>query len=97
VLKSEKGSRLGFINIFVFSVKLNLISKHKQCSKWAGICRYTIPELISVPDFHTGTSLYPTVAHGSTPQNFALWKGGTKQYVATKNGNPICKPLIYID
>jgi hypothetical protein len=27
VLKSEKGSRLGFINIFVFSVKLNLISK----------------------------------------------------------------------
>jgi hypothetical protein len=25
-----------------------------QCSKWAGICRYSIPELIYVPEIHTG-------------------------------------------
>jgi hypothetical protein len=28
------------------------------CSKWAGICRYKIPELLCVPDFHTGTYIY---------------------------------------
>jgi hypothetical protein len=25
----------------------------KQCSKWAGICRCIIPELLYVPEFHT--------------------------------------------
>jgi hypothetical protein len=41
---------------------------------------------------------HPTVAmaHGGTPQNLALWKQGTKQYVATKNASPMCKPLSYI-
>jgi hypothetical protein len=29
-----------------------------HCSKWAGICRCTIPELIFVPEFHTGTYQY---------------------------------------
>jgi hypothetical protein len=38
-----------------------------------------------------------TMAHEGTPQNFALWKRGTKQYVATKNADPICKALSYID
>jgi hypothetical protein len=35
-----------------------------QCSKWAGICRYTILEFIFVPEFHTGTYqhiLYPLI------------------------------------
>jgi hypothetical protein len=32
-----------------------------------------------------------------TPQNLALRKGGKKQYVATKNADPIYKPLSYID
>jgi hypothetical protein len=31
---------------------------YKQCSKWAGICRYAIPELPFVPEFHTGTYQY---------------------------------------
>jgi hypothetical protein len=26
-----------------------------QCSKWTGICRYTVPELLFVPEFYTGT------------------------------------------
>jgi hypothetical protein len=29
-----------------------------QCSKWTGICLYTIPELPFVPEFHTGTYQY---------------------------------------
>jgi hypothetical protein len=35
-----------------------LIYLYMQCSKWAGICRYTIPELLFVPEFHTGTYQY---------------------------------------
>jgi hypothetical protein len=31
---------------------------HSHCSKWAGICRYTIPEPRFVPEFHTGTCKY---------------------------------------
>jgi hypothetical protein len=38
-----------------------------------------------------------TVAHVGTPQNFALEKGGTKEYVATENAHPISIPLSYID
>jgi hypothetical protein len=38
-----------------------------------------------------------TMSHEDTPQNFALRKGGTKQYVATEIADPICKSLIYID
>jgi hypothetical protein len=38
-----------------------------------------------------------TMALEGTPQNLALRKGGKKQYVATKNADPICKPLSYID
>jgi hypothetical protein len=32
----------------------------KQCTKWAGICPYNIglPELIFIPEFHTGTYQY---------------------------------------
>jgi hypothetical protein len=26
-----------------------------RCSEWACICRYTIPELLCIPEFHTGT------------------------------------------
>jgi hypothetical protein len=37
-----------------------------------------------------------TMAHEGTPQNFALWKEGTKQYVATKKCGSICKPVGYI-
>jgi hypothetical protein len=29
-----------------------------QYSKWAGICRYSILELLFVPEFHTGTYQY---------------------------------------
>jgi hypothetical protein len=32
-----------------------------------------------------------TVACEGTHQNFALQKGGTEQYVGTKNADPICK------
>jgi hypothetical protein len=35
-----------------------IIYTNYQCSKWAGICWYTIPELISVPEFHTGSYQY---------------------------------------
>jgi hypothetical protein len=35
-----------------------------------------------------------TVTHEGTPQSFALWKGGTKQYVVTKNLDP---KVILID
>jgi hypothetical protein len=38
-----------------------------------------------------------TTAPEGTPQNLALQKGGTKQYVATKNEDPITKHLSYID
>jgi hypothetical protein len=31
---------------------------YNQCSKWAGMCRYNIPELLFVPEFHTGTYQY---------------------------------------
>jgi hypothetical protein len=31
---------------------------NNQWSKWAGICRYTIPELLFVPEFHTCTYQY---------------------------------------
>jgi hypothetical protein len=27
---------------------------HKNCSKWAGVCTYNIPELLFVAEFHTG-------------------------------------------
>jgi hypothetical protein len=33
-------------------------SAYKQCSKWAGICQYNKPELLFVPEFHTGTYKY---------------------------------------
>jgi hypothetical protein len=36
------------------------------------------------------------IAREGTSQNFALWKGHTKQYMATKNADPICKFLSYI-
>jgi hypothetical protein len=29
-----------------------------RCSKWAGICRYTTPELPFVSEFHTATYQY---------------------------------------
>jgi hypothetical protein len=38
--------------------------KLMKCLKWAGICRYTIPELIFVAAFYTGTYhyiLYPFI------------------------------------
>jgi hypothetical protein len=38
-----------------------------------------------------------TMDRESTPQNFALQKGGTKQYADTRNADPICKALRYID
>jgi len=28
------------------------------CSKWPGICRYAVPELLFVPEFHTGNYQY---------------------------------------
>jgi hypothetical protein len=39
-----------------------------QYSKWAGICRYTVPELISVPEFHTDT--YQYILHPFLFSNF---------------------------
>jgi hypothetical protein len=33
-----------------------------------------------------------TMSHEGTPQNFALWKGGTKQYVAIKMPIPYVNP-----
>jgi hypothetical protein len=35
------------------------------------------------------------MAHEGTSQNFALQKGGTKQYVTTNDMDPICKSLSY--
>jgi hypothetical protein len=36
-----------------------------------------------------------TMAHEGTPQNLALRKGVTKQYVTTKNADPICKAVKF--
>jgi hypothetical protein len=36
-------------------VKALPICSYIQCSKWAGIYRYTVPELLFVPEFHSGT------------------------------------------
>jgi hypothetical protein len=38
-----------------------------------------------------------TMTPEGTPQNVALRKGSTEHYEATKNVNPTCKPLSYID
>jgi hypothetical protein len=38
-----------------------------------------------------------TMAPDGILQNLALWKSGTKQYIARKDVEPICKPLSYID
>jgi ribosomal protein L31E len=34
-----------------------------------------------------------TMSREGTPHHFALWKGDIKQYMATKNADPVCKPL----
>jgi hypothetical protein len=39
-------------------LRINDLFPETQCSKWAGICRCTIPELIFVPEFHTGSYQY---------------------------------------
>jgi hypothetical protein len=38
-----------------------------------------------------------TMAREGTPQNFSSRTGGAKQYVATKDVDPICKFLSYIN
>jgi hypothetical protein len=48
----------------------------------------SVPQLFFLPTAHPTL----TVAREGTPQNSALRKGGTKQYVATKNANHACKP-----
>jgi hypothetical protein len=50
--------------IGVTRINYNLLYCLRQCSKWAGMCRYTIPELIFVPEFYAGTYqciLYPFI------------------------------------
>jgi hypothetical protein len=43
------------------SVKFGREMPSGQSSKWAGICWYTIPELLFVPEFKTGTVLHPFI------------------------------------
>jgi hypothetical protein len=38
-------------------LEINMFSSD-QCSKWAGVCRYTIPKLLLAPEFHTGIYQY---------------------------------------
>jgi hypothetical protein len=42
-------------NAELWKVKALRICSYIQCSKWAGIYRYTVPELLFVPEFHSGT------------------------------------------
>jgi poly(3-hydroxybutyrate) depolymerase len=55
-------------------------------------------QVSAIASIRQDTPAHPTLtmAREGTPQNFALQKGGTKQYVATRNANPICKSLSYI-
>jgi hypothetical protein len=33
-------------------------NRRRQSSKWDGVCRYNVPELLFVPEIHTGTYQY---------------------------------------
>jgi hypothetical protein len=39
---------------------------------------------------------YTILAPDGSPQNVALRKGGTKQYVITKSADPLCKTSSYV-
>jgi hypothetical protein len=48
---------------------------YTQCSKWAGLCPYTITELIFIPEFYTGTYqyiLYPCIFFGSRVSSVSI-------------------------
>jgi hypothetical protein len=40
------------------SVSLHSLHESLLCLQWACICRYTVPKLLFVPEFHAGTYQY---------------------------------------
>jgi hypothetical protein len=56
-----------FCNISALKILVDweqFFSGSNQCSKWDGMCRYTIQQLLFVPEFHTDTYrfiLYPYI------------------------------------